>query len=97
MLLSVVRPPRRALTLVEMTLSLALAAIVVMVAARAYGSAQAARRVHTDSNTLMLVKSAIDSRYSMGGDLVGLDVEKIQTSLPKSLIVTDFNPPLVKS
>jgi hypothetical protein len=72
---------RVAITLVELTVALALAAIVIIVALRATAMARENQRVHELSQELAVVFSAVMDRYPAGSDMSTLDSPIIQGSM----------------
>lgn len=76
---------RAAITLVELTLALALAAIVIFVAVRVYANGQENERVQALSQELATVKSVIDSRWGTVGDYSQVSADAIAPSLPPTM------------
>jgi len=81
---------RAAITLVELTLVLALAAIVVFVAVRAYSNAQENSRVQQAASAVGQVRSVIESlaqgqaNYGFLGTSVATNAATLSSSLPVS-------------
>jgi type II secretory pathway pseudopilin PulG len=77
---------RSAYTLVEITLVLALAVIVVFVALRAFSQAQENSRVQQTASEIGQVRGAVESIYANQPDFSGLDAAAIIPSLPASQV-----------
>ncbi|MCC0004644.1 MAG: hypothetical protein H6872_05700 [Methylobacteriaceae bacterium] len=75
--------------MVELTLVLALAAIVVIVGMRAYSDARENSRIQQLITEIGQVRAAVASRYEMGGSFENLNASVIATSMPKSLVTSD--------
>lgn len=73
---------RAAITLVEITLGLAIAAMVVSVGVRAYANGQENERVHALNQELATVKSIVDARYGPSGDYSTLSAANVANGLP---------------
>lgn len=83
------RMRRCAITLVEMTLGLALAAIVVFMVLRAYYMAQENQRVHATNQQLGQMFSAVNSVFPLSTNYSTLSNSMIAKAMPPSLVGND--------
>jgi hypothetical protein len=80
---------RSAITLVELTLGLAIAAIVVFGAIRAYYFSRENALYHQTVEMIGTVRGAVGARYGMTSDYSTVSPGKIIVSLPQSLVNSD--------
>jgi Tfp pilus assembly protein PilE len=84
------------MTLAEITLSLALATVVIFIALRAFSQAQENSRMQQTAAEVGQVHTAIESTYATIGNFAGLNETSIATAMPASLVSADqtkiFNP-----
>lgn len=73
---------RRAITLVELTLALALAAITVFMVMRAYWNGQENERVFEQGQQLSTLYAVVNSQKPYGGDYSALSNQSIAPSIP---------------
>ena len=77
---------RKAVTLVELTLGLALAALVIFGAVRAYSMAQENNRTHQLVQEIGQVRAAVASKYEIGANYASLTSANIVPQMPVSLL-----------
>jgi hypothetical protein len=77
---------RKAETLVELTLGLALAALVIFGAVRAYSMAQENNRTHQLVQEIGQVRAAVASKYEIGANYASLTSANIVPQMPVSLL-----------
>jgi len=80
------RMGRKAVTLVELTLGLALAALVIFGAVRAYSIAQENNRTHQLVQEIGQVRAAVASKYEIGANYATLTSASIVAQMPISLL-----------
>jgi prepilin-type N-terminal cleavage/methylation domain-containing protein len=83
------RAKRRGVTLVELTLALALAAVVVMVGLRMYSAARHNSQVRTLSEQLSQVYSATIAAAGNSHNFASLETATIAKNLPPTMVATD--------
>lgn len=80
---------RRAITLVELTLVLALAAVTVIICVKAYDGARENARIQQLISEIGQVRAAVASRYELGQNYQNLSSSVVATSMPRSLVSSD--------